>query len=178
MTDILFQLSAFVASAAGTVAGFGTSTILLPLAALAFPFRDALLLAACAHVVSALGRVSLFRSGLDRGLLARFGIPSVLCGIAGAMLVPLVPQRALSAGLGAFIVAYAALALGGAEARLRPTPSAAVAGGVLSGFLAGIIGTGGALRGAFLSAFRLPKDAYIATAAVIAVATHQTRIPV
>lgn len=51
-------------------------------------------------------------------------------------------------------------------------------GGSLSGFLAGLIGTGGALRGAFLSAFGLPKEKYIATAAAIALAVDVTRIPV
>ena len=51
-------------------------------------------------------------------------------------------------------------------------------GGSLSGFLAGLIGTGGALRGAFLTAFGLPKEKYIATAAAIALAVDITRIPV
>jgi hypothetical protein len=51
-------------------------------------------------------------------------------------------------------------------------------GGSISGFLAGLIGTGGALRGAFLTAFKLPKERYIATAAAIALAIDMTRIPV
>ena len=51
-------------------------------------------------------------------------------------------------------------------------------GGAISGFLAGLIGTGGALRGAFLSAFNLSKEKYIATAAAIALAVDLTRLPV
>ena len=48
----------------------------------------------------------------------------------------------------------------------------------MSGFLAGLIGTGGALRGAFLSAFQLPRDQYLANAAAIAFAVDVTRLPV
>lgn len=178
MGAIGFFIIAFVSDIAGTVAGFGSSTIFLPFALLFFPFPEALFLVACAHVFGNLGRVSFFRAGLDRGLLLRFGLPSVVFSLAGALLVPHVPQAALKAALAVFIFLYAAASLAGAKARIRPTSGAAVAGGVTSGFFAGIIGTGGALRGAFLSAFRLPKEAYIATAAAIAIATDLTRIPV
>ena len=53
-----------------------------------------------------------------------------------------------------------------------------VAGGSLSGFLAGLIGTGGALRASFLTGLNLEKFTYIATAASIALVTDATRIPV
>ena len=44
--------------------------------------------------------------------------------------------------------------------------------------MAGLIGTGGALRGAFLTGFHLSKEKYIATAAAIALAVDLTRIPI
>jgi uncharacterized membrane protein YfcA len=40
-------------------------------------------------------------------------------------------------------------------------------GGLLSGFLAGLVGTGGAIRGITLAAFNLSKDVFIATSALI-----------
>ena len=40
-------------------------------------------------------------------------------------------------------------------------------GGVLSGLSAGILGTGGAIRGITLAAFKMKKDKFIATSAVI-----------
>ena len=49
-------------------------------------------------------------------------------------------------------------------------------GGSLSGFFAGIFGVGGAIRGAFLSAYDLPKEMYIFTAGVIAFFIDLTRI--
>jgi uncharacterized membrane protein YfcA len=51
-------------------------------------------------------------------------------------------------------------------------------GGSLSGFFAGLIGTGGALRGAFLTSFDLKKSVYISTAAAISLAVDMTRIPI
>ena len=50
-------------------------------------------------------------------------------------------------------------------------------GGSLSGFLAGLIGMGGAIRSSFLVAFNLPKEVYVATSAMIAVVIDLTRIP-
>ena len=52
-----------------------------------------------------------------------------------------------------------------------------ITGGGISGFITGIVGTGGALRAIFLTGFNLEKTKYIATAAVIALATDSTRIP-
>ena len=40
-------------------------------------------------------------------------------------------------------------------------------GGIVSGFLAGLVGTGGAIRGITLAAFQLSKDIFIATSALI-----------
>ena len=50
-------------------------------------------------------------------------------------------------------------------------------GGSLSGFLAGLIGMGGAIRSSFLLAFNLAKEVYVATSAMIAVVIDLTRIP-
>ena len=50
-------------------------------------------------------------------------------------------------------------------------------GGGISGLITGLVGTGGALRATFLTGFNLEKTKYIATAAVIALGTDATRIP-
>lgn len=173
-----FLLLAFLADAAGTVAGFGSSTLLMPFALLFFDFPTALVLVGFAHLFGNLGRVSFFRRGLDMRLLVAFGIVSVAASFAGAALVPRIPQPLLKGVLGAFLIGFAALSWKGERQRLPATDATAVAGGALSGFFAGLIGTGGALRGAFLTAYRLPKETYIATAAAIAIATDLTRIPV
>ncbi len=54
--------------------------------------------------------------------------------------------------------------------------AAALSGGALSGFFAGMFGIGGAIRSMFLSAFNLPKAVYIATAGAIGLLVDSTRI--
>ncbi|MCP6335986.1 hypothetical protein NL449_28610, partial [Klebsiella pneumoniae] len=43
----------------------------------------------------------------------------------------------------------------------------AAAAGALSGGMAGLVGTGGAVRGLALAAFALPKEVFVATSAAI-----------
>lgn len=176
--DILFFTSAFIAEVIGTIAGFGSSTIFLPLALQFFNFRTALVLVAFFHIFGNLGRISFFRYGLDKDLLIKFGLPSIILTFLGALLVSLVSQDLFKGILGAFLVVYALLSLWKDNLQTKPTLFNAILGGSLSGFLAGLIGTGGALRGAFLTSFSLPKEKYIATAAIIALAVDLTRIPV
>ncbi|MBI2327396.1 sulfite exporter TauE/SafE family protein [Candidatus Curtissbacteria bacterium] len=176
--DILFFAFAFLAEVAGTVAGFGSSTIALPIALFFFDFNTALVLVAFLHVAGNIGRVSFFKKGLDWQLLTKFGVPSVVFTLIGALLVSYLPQNTLKGILGVFLIAYAGYSLWQENFRIKASTATAIVGGGLSGFLAGLIGTGGALRGAFLTAFGLPKEKYIATAAAIALAVDFTRLPV
>jgi uncharacterized membrane protein YfcA len=48
-------------------------------------------------------------------------------------------------------------------------------GGTVSGFLAGLVGTGGAIRGITLAAFQLPKEVFLATSALIDLGVDSSR---
>lgn len=176
--DISFFIAAFVSEIVGTIAGFGSSTVFLPLALLFFDFKTALVLVALMHIFGNIGRISFFQHGLSRRILLMFGIPSVVLTLIGALLVSYLPQDTLKGILGVFLVFYAGISFWKEDFRVTPSLRNSILGGGLSGFLAGLIGTGGALRGAFLTAFGLPKEKYIATAAAIALAVDITRIPV
>lgn len=176
--NILFFVAALGAEIMGTMAGFGSSTIFLPLAVFFVDFRTALVLVAFFHVFGNIGRISFFRYGFNKQLLITFGLPSVVATFIGAFLVTIISQEILKALLGMFLVTYAGFSLGKGTLHFSATRTHTLIGGSVSGFLAGLIGTGGALRGAFLTAFALPKEQYIATAAAIALAVDITRIPV
>ncbi|MBI2012221.1 sulfite exporter TauE/SafE family protein [Candidatus Daviesbacteria bacterium] len=176
--EILFFLAAFFSEVVGTIAGFGSSTIFLPLALLFFDFKKALILVALFHIFGNLGRIGFFRFGLDKNTLIKFGLPSVIFTLIGALLVSYIPQNFLKAILGVFLILYSLVALWQGNLSVKETITNSLVGGSLSGFLAGLIGTGGALRGAFLTAFGLPKEKYIATSAAIALAVDLTRIPI
>lgn len=173
----LFFLIAFVSEIVGTMVGFGSSTIALPLSLLLFDFKTALILVAFLHIFGNIGRISFFRFGLDKNILLKFGLISVVFTVAGAVLVNFTPQETLKGILGIFLMAYTIMSWSG-KLKLKASNLSTFLGGSLSGFFAGLIGTGGALRGAFLSAFQLPKEKYIATAAAIALAVDITRIPI
>jgi hypothetical protein len=178
MTETLFFISAFFSEIVGTMVGFGSSTIFLPLALLFVDFKTALVLVAFLHIFGNLGRITFFRHGIDKRLIYIFGVPSVLLTILGASLVNYISQDILKAILGLFLSLFAVASLVKPDFKFPANKTNAVIGGGLSGFLAGLIGTGGALRGAFLTAFDLKKEVYVATAAVIALAVDITRIPI
>lgn len=176
--ELWFFASAFAAEILGTIAGFGSSTVFLPLALLFLDFKTALVLVAFFHIFGSLARTGLFRKGLDAKLLIHFGGPSVIATVVGALLVSSTPQITLKGILGIFLIGYALVSFLDDHLRIRENEKNMVAGGVLSGFLAGLIGTGGALRGAFLTAFRTKKQTYYASAAAIGLVVDLTRIPI
>lgn len=175
---IIFLILVFTAEIAGTIAGFGSSTILLPLSLFFFDFQTALALVAFAHVFGNLGRITFFKQGLDKRLIMLFGAPSVILTFLGAYLVIYIPQNISILVLGIFLLIFSFVSLKNPNLRLKPLNSTAIVGGGLSGFFAGLIGTGGVIRGAFLTSFSLEKARYIAAAAAIALAVDLTRIPV
>jgi len=93
--EILFFISALVAEIIGTMAGFGSSTIFLPLALLLVDFKTAIILVAIFHLFGNLSRIIFFREGIDRRIILQFGVPSVLLGLLGAFLIGVLPQPAL-----------------------------------------------------------------------------------
>lgn len=176
--DVLFLLAAFFSEMIGTMAGFGSSTIFLPISLFFVDFKTAIILVAIFHLFGNIGRITFFKHGLDKKLVFLFGVPSVLLGLLGAMLVGMLPQPVLKMILGVFLIAISASFLARPKMSIPTNNKITIAGGSISGFITGIVGTGGALRATFLTGFGLEKTKYIATAATIALATDITRIPV
>src|SRR3989344_7283241 len=134
--SLFFFLAAFTAEVIGTMAGFGSSTIFLPLALLFVDFKVALVLVAFLHIFGNLGRISFFRHGLDKRMLLVFGLPSVLLTFVGALSVQNTSQDILKLILGLFLIVYALLSWSG-KFSIKSSASMAVLGGGLSGFFAG-----------------------------------------
>ena len=141
-------------------------------------FKTAIILVAIFHISGNISRITFFKHGLNWKILATFGAPSVLLTLLGAHLIDILPQDILKLILGVFLISFSIASLHNSKIGLPPNQKTLVAGGSLSGFLAGLIGTGGALRASFLNGFNLEKVTYIATSASIALATDATRIPV
>ena len=164
---LLFLALALLAEIAGTVGGFGSSTFFVPVANFFFDFQSVLAITALFHLFSNASKLSLFRSGIDRHLLIVMGVPAVLCAMLGGLATPYVPVAVLKTLLGLFLVVMSAWLLLRPAWQLRANMPTAVTGGALSGAMAGMIGTGGAVRGLALAAFDLPKEVFVATSAAI-----------
>ena len=69
--------------------------------------------------------------------------------------------------LGVFLIGLSLLFLIKKELIIKPNKREALLGGTFSGLFAGVLGTGGAIRGLTMAAFNLEKNAFIATSAII-----------
>lgn len=139
---ILFFLGAFIAEIAGTITGFGSSSIFLPIANQFFDFRTALVLVAIYHIFGNLTRLSMFFRHWNARIFWLFGIPSIIFSVIGASLVSFVPVAFLKILLGTALTLFATYSLLRPNWQLRPSRHNAIIGGSLSGFSAGLIGTG------------------------------------
>jgi uncharacterized protein len=174
---LLFFVIVFLSELIGAVAGFGSSTIFLPLALFFVDFNTGLTLVAISHLFGNLGRINFFRHGLDRKIIITFGVPSILLSFVGAFIVGELSQESLKVILGIFLIILSVLFLLRPGLKFPINLTTVVTGGAISGLITGLVGTGGALRATFLTGFNLEKTRYIATAAVIALATDAVRIP-
>ena len=167
MLPALFFLIAFVSEVVGTVAGFGSSVFFVPLAGMLFGFHEVLALTSILHVFSNAAKLVFFREHVQWRLLLLLGIPSIVLVILGAYLSTKLEFAFTGLILGLFLIAFSLFFLLKPAVRLSPNAFNAIAGGGVAGFLAGLIGTGGAIRGSVLAAFDLEKNVFVATSAAI-----------
>ena len=177
MENILLCIGALLAEIAGTISGFGSSSIFLPIAHQFFSYETALILVAIYHIFGNTARFSLFYRHWNVRIFFIFGIPSIFATVLGASLVGMIDANILKIILGNVLTLFAVYSLLKPAFEVKATPLLWAIGGALSGFTAGLIGTGGILRGAFMTLFGLKKEVYISTIASIALLVDFTRIP-
>jgi uncharacterized membrane protein YfcA len=162
-----FIILAILAEILGTVGGFGSSVFFVPMASYFMDFQSVLGITALFHLSSNLTKIGFFRKGLDRHLLLYLGIPAVVFVILGAFLSRYANPKYLGIALGVFLLLFSIVFLVHKTLALQASKRNALTGGAISGLLAGLLGTGGAIRGATMASFRLSKERFIATSAVI-----------
>lgn len=162
-----FIILALIAEILGTVGGFGSSVYFVPVASYFMDFQSVLGITALFHLSSNLTKIGFFRKGIDRQLLLYLGIPAVIFVILGALLSRYANPKLLGISLGIFLTAFSILFMSHKSLKINASKKNAIGGGILSGLMAGLLGTGGAIRGATMVAFRLKKEKFIATSATI-----------
>src|SRR5215467_13310705 len=167
MFTVLFFLVAFLSEVVGTIAGFGSSVFFVPLASFFFSFHEVLALTSILHVFSNTAKLVLFGKHVRVRLLLLLGVPSVAAVIAGAYLSTKLTFKFDQLILGIFLIGFSVFLLCKPTASISATKLNAISAGGVAGFLAGLIGTGGAVRGLALAAFNLEKGNFVATSAAI-----------
>ncbi|MFQ5996475.1 MAG: sulfite exporter TauE/SafE family protein [Dehalococcoidales bacterium] len=178
LTIALFFIVAFIAASVASLTGFGSATMLIPFASLVIELKQAIILVAFFHWFSNTFKlIRLWRSTNWR-VFFLYGVPSIITAYGGAMLLGRVDVDIIVLAFAAFIILFSIYSLVSPAWSLPSKNGLLVFGGALSGFTAGLIGLGGAIRGMFLISTRIEKEAYIATSAAIAFVTDVTRLSV
>ena len=164
---ILFMLLATLAEILGTVGGFGSSVFFVPIASYFLEIHVVLGITALFHVFSNITKLIMFPRAFDKRILVYLGITSVIAVLAGAYLSKFMPTETLKLVMAVLLIALSIFFMIFQSRIVRPTNFNMIWTGTASGFLAGLIGTGGAIRGMALSAFNLEKNVFIATSAFI-----------
>jgi hypothetical protein len=176
MEIVYIALLTILASGIGTITGFGTSTILIPILLFYLPLPETLLVVGVIHFSGDVWKMILFRKGFEWKLVLTFGITGIITSYIGATIVFSASPESLLRILGGFMLTYVIFLLFKPGFKVPKKNMTAIIGGGISGFFAGIFGVGGAIRTLFLSTFNLPKAVFIATTGAIAFLIDSTRI--
>lgn len=164
---LLFILAALLAEIVGTVGGFGSSVFFVPLAQFFLGFKTVLGITAVFHLFSNTAKLLFFRNKIDWRVLFLIGVPAVIFVLIGSYITVSVNSEYTKLGLGIFLILFSVVFLVFKNFEIKASNRNALLGGGISGFLAGLIGTGGAIRGATMVAFNLDKNIFVATSAGI-----------
>ena len=165
--NLIFLLLALLAEIIGTIGGFGSSVFFVPLGNFYFDFHSVLGLTALFHLSSNLSKLFLFKKGIDKKIILQLGIPAVIFVVIGGWATQYLDADLLQGILGIFLVGFSLLFLLKKQLVFQANAKNALLGGSMSGFSAGLLGTGGAIRGLTMAAFNLEKSVFIATSALI-----------
>ena len=163
----LFIFLALLAEILGTVGGFGSSLFFVPIASYFLDFHSVLGITAIVHVSSNITKIAFFHKGFDKKVVLSLGIPAVLFVIIGAFISKYIASEILEIALAIFLIGTSLTFLIFKKLEVKPTIRNSIGGGILSGFVAGVLGTGGAIRGITLAAFNMKTEVFIATSAII-----------
>src|SRR3989338_7101442 len=101
MEDVfLFLLLTFISSSVGTMTGFGTSTIMVPVLSLFLSIPQTLLFVGILHWFGDIWKIIFFKKGWNAKLIFLFGIPGVIASFYAARLPLTLPETLLQKSLG------------------------------------------------------------------------------
>ena len=134
--EVSLLISALIAEIAGTISGFGSSSILLPITHQLLDYKNAIILVAIYHIFGNTSRLALTYRHWDKRIFFLFGIPSVIATVIGASLIDSIDGNILKVILAIVLVLFAVYSLWRPDFQVQATPLIGRIGGALSGFTA------------------------------------------
>ncbi len=178
MNVIIPAVVAFLSAALTLMTGFGLGTILTPVFLIFYDVKIAILIVAVVHLANNLLKFSLFSRHISLDILKRFGVLTLAGAFIGAFFQGRMDSSLVKILLGVSLVLLGVKEATGFGEKVRLPKRIDFLGGFLSGLLGGFVGNQGAIRSAYLLNYNIPKETFVATAALIASVVDITRIPV
>lgn len=197
MSLFIIPLTALLASLLTFFSGFGLGTILLPVFSIYFEPPIAVALTAIVHFLNNVFKMGLVYKNINRNVVLKFGIPSLIAALLGAFLLKnLFSQTIVLAQyylpmtdmnyqstlfnliIGLLIIFFSLFEIIPYFKNLSFKENNLIFGGLLSGFFGGLSGHQGALRSAFLVRLGLSKESFVATGTAIACIVDIARMSV
>lgn len=175
---IIPAVVAFLSAALTLMTGFGLGTILTPVFLIFYDVKIAILIVAVVHLSNNLLKLSLFSRHIRADILKRFGVLTLAGAFIGAFFQGKMDSSVVKILLGISLVLLGMKEATGFGEKIRLPQKIDFVGGFLSGLLGGFVGNQGAIRSSYLLNYNIPKETFIATAAIIASVVDVTRIPV
>lgn len=167
----LLFIGAFVAAAVSGASGFGGALLLLPLLVSTVGTVHAVPLLTIAQLVGNVSRAGFGFAQIRWKPVGLFLAGAIPFSIAGALSFVQLPHDWITRAIGAAILLFVVLQYAGAV-KLAGHPALLVAGGGVTGFLSGLVGSAGPLGAAIFLSLGLPPVVYIASEATTALAMH------
>lgn len=172
---LLFFAAGLVAEVLGTLGGFGSSVLFVPMASFFMDYQTVLGITAFFHIFSNVAKITLFRKFFNIRIILWFGVPGVLLVACGAWLSAVWGSSLLQFILGMFLCFFAVLFYLFPRIRVKDSKPNMLFFGGAAGFVAGLLGTGGAIRGVAMASLGLSKEVFVGTSAAIDMAVDTTR---
>lgn len=164
--DLIVIGMVFLSELIGTIVVFGSSAFFLPLVVNLIGKNSSLSLMSFFQVISNTLKFGVFFRKINWNVVLWFGLPSLIMVGIGSYYTKQVDVLLFKRLLGMVLLVLVAFEILH-KYELPKNKFTEILGGTLSGFISGLIGTGGTIRGYFIFSFNLPKEMMIATYCVI-----------
>jgi hypothetical protein len=167
-----------IAGTLGSIVGFGSSIMLMPVLMFTFGPREAVPIMAIASVMANLSRVLAWWRVVDWRAVAAYSATAVPGAALGARTLLVLPPRVVEVALGVFFVGMIFVRRWLASHGLRLTRAHLALVGGFVGFLTGIVVSTGPITVPIFLAYGLVKGAFLATEAAGSLAVYLTKAAV